>query len=704
MHKPLKVLYVAMKSDYGDPARGLSYEHCNFYDVLAHMGVDILYFDFMQLLREHGRDLMNERLREIVDEEKPDILFSVLYKNEIKMEVMRDISENTDTVTVNWFCDDHWRFKGFSSRWATVFNHIATTDKASMNGYRRLGAQNVHSVQWACNPFMYRKRDLPLLHDVTFVGQPHGSRRAIVQKLQDAGIAVKAWGNGWEAGRLTQEEMIAVFTQSRINLNFTDASTKGASLFRRKNPAQIKGRNFEVPGCGGFMLTGPAEHLEECYIPGKEIVIAKSTEDMVRLCAYYLSHEDERAAIAKAGYERTMREHTYVHRFCDLFTAMGFSMETPESILAGKNPQGKTVEVRMKNTTPLVSIVMPVYNGEELVRESIRSMRDQTFTDFELIIVDDGSSKPLTLSILEEEAADDPRIRIIHQKNQGKGGARNTGSRAAKGAYVAIMDQDDIALPHRLAVQVAYMEQHPEVGAVGSWGELIDAEGKVFGHLRHSVSPGAVRFAMLMKNPVLNSTGLIRREKGESIGWYRDLPAEDYDFWARASRAFPVANIPEVLLQYRKWDGAYTASSTDVLEASSVPIMQEGAEALLGKVSVDNVIALRKTIAGHQMTAVDCMKASAFLRRVQRAYLHQISLKPEERRFVRHCTSEWLCVFAGRLRATGALGPALRVFGAAFLIAPLRTIQTLLGQHPSLLQSEQPQRSLRTVLHDLLRS
>ncbi len=705
MHKRLKVLYVAMKSDYGDPVRGDSYEHCNFYDVLTHMGVDILYFDFMQLQREHGRERMNARLREIVDEEKPDILFSVLYKNEIDMDVIRSISEQTDTVTVNWFCDDHWRFEGFSSKWAQVYNWIATTDHDAPKKYARLGCKNVHLTQWAVNPFLYHKPDHALQYDVTFVGQPHGNRRMLIAELERAGIATQAWGNGWPAGRLSQEEMVTVFGTSRINLNFSAVSTQGKSFFSRPNTVgQIKGRIFEVAGCGGFLLTDAVKDIEQYYEPGKEIVVAKNFSAFIEKIRYYLSHENERVAIAKAGYERTMREHTYVHRFCALFTAMGFSLEEPVHILTGKVERGTVKKIEIHPSVPLVSIVMPVYNGEELVRASIGSMLMQTLTDFELIIVDDGSTKPVTLSILEEEAKKDVRIRVIHQENQGKGGARNTGSRAARGTYVAVMDQDDIATADRLAVQVAYMEEHPEVGAVGSWGELIDEEGKIFGHLRHPVTPGAIRFAMFMKNPVLNSTGLIRRTKGEEIGWYRDLAAEDYDFWSRAARAFPVANIPKFLLQYRKWEGAFTASSMDALELSCLPIMQEAAQELLGNtVSLSEVTSLRKAVAGQALSKADCLIATRLLRRLQRAYLRQVPLTVEERRFVRHCTSEWLCVFAGRLRAMGSLGAALGLLFSAFVSAPIRTLRTIGGQRVSLLQSEQPRRTVRAFVYDFLR-
>ena len=220
----MTILYVATKYDYGKPEQGYSFEHYNFYDALLRMGYDILYFDFVTLMQEHGRDWMNRRLLEVVKAEKPDLMFTVLFKDELKMDAVREISENAGTVTVNWFCDDHWRFNNFSRYWAPSFNWVVTTAQSALPKYAEIGYKNVIKSQWGCNHSLYRKLDLPLKYDVSFVGQPHGNRRGTIQALRKAGVNVNVWGQGWETGRLSQEEMIRVFNQSRINLNLSNAS------------------------------------------------------------------------------------------------------------------------------------------------------------------------------------------------------------------------------------------------------------------------------------------------------------------------------------------------------------------------------------------------------------------------------------------------------------------------------------------------
>jgi spore maturation protein CgeB len=108
---------------------------------------------------------------------------------------------------------------------------------------------------------------------------------------------------------------------------------------------QIKGRNFEVPGCGGFMLTGWAENLEDYYVVGEEVVCFDQTAELIEKVRYYLDHEAERQAIARAGYERTLREHTYAHRFAEIFRQVGLAARSGASAPEDVGRPGRTEEI-----------------------------------------------------------------------------------------------------------------------------------------------------------------------------------------------------------------------------------------------------------------------------------------------------------------------------------------------------------------------
>ena len=193
----MRVPYVAPKYDYGCVERGTSFEHNNFFDCLRRMGHDVVYFDSLTLLQRRGREALNNRLVEVVQAERPDILFSVLYGDEFDKNTLRRISFRTNTRTVNWFCDDHVRFNTF---WPSGprFNWVVTTAVSAIPSYAAMKYSTLIKSQWACNTFLTGNSDVPLVHDVTFVGQAHGRRR---EMIEGAAMREFQWHLGTRVGR-----------------------------------------------------------------------------------------------------------------------------------------------------------------------------------------------------------------------------------------------------------------------------------------------------------------------------------------------------------------------------------------------------------------------------------------------------------------------------------------------------------------------
>lgn len=352
--EPLRLLYVGLKYDYGQPARGFSYEYVNFLGTIRQMsGIRAEFFPFDVVMRESGRAEMNRRLLHTVDELQPGLCCFVLFTDEIAQKTIGRISERGDVVTLNWFGDDQWRFPSFSRFFAGVFHWVVTTDSGAVEKYRALGCRNVIKTQWGFNPLVCVRAAVRQEFDVTFVGQVHSRRRQFVEKMRNSGIDVHCWGQGWEAGRLSQEEMVAMYSRCKVNLNFTESSVVFAwkpiakilvnrraddsllantppkmwghlrALFGNRHP-QIKGRNFEIPGSGGFLITGHADNLEEYFVPGKEIVVFDNLDDLMEKVRYYLVHDEEREVLREAGFARARRDHTYEQRFRTIFNAIGF--------------------------------------------------------------------------------------------------------------------------------------------------------------------------------------------------------------------------------------------------------------------------------------------------------------------------------------------------------------------------------------------
>jgi glycosyltransferase involved in cell wall biosynthesis len=204
---------------------------------------------------------------------------------------------------------------------------------------------------------------------------------------------------------------------------------------------------------------------------------------------------------------------------------------------------------------PRVSMVTAVRDGERWLKQAIDSVLGQTFADFEFIIVDDGSTDR-TPDLLHVYAQHDARVRVLRQGREGLTPALNRGLAEARGDLVARLDADDVALPERFARQVEYLDQHPSILLLGSWADLIDADGKITGRLRPESNPHLLSKILMRTNPFVSSSTMFRTAVMHTIGGYR-APfemGEDYDMWLRISELGEVANLPEVMVQYRIHD------------------------------------------------------------------------------------------------------------------------------------------------------
>lgn len=202
---------------------------------------------------------------------------------------------------------------------------------------------------------------------------------------------------------------------------------------------------------------------------------------------------------------------------------------------------------------PTVSVMMPVFNAETYLAEAVESVLTQTFVDFEFLIIDDGSTDR-SKSILQDYAERDSRIRLTNQANTGYVVALSRMIDQAQGTFLARMDADDICHRERFQRQVAVLETHDNIGAVGSAVQLIDAQSR-FLRLENSASDHNEIQQRLLRGecPVCHPAVMMRADTLRRVGGYRATyePAEDRDLWLRIGEVAEVVNLPEPLLQYR---------------------------------------------------------------------------------------------------------------------------------------------------------
>lgn len=329
------------------------------------------------------------------------------------------------------------------------------------------------------------------------------------------------------------------------------------------------------------------------------------------------------------------------------------------------------------SATPLISVVMPVYNGARFIRPTLESILAQTLGDFECIISDDGSTDG-TKEILAEYAAKDPRFKIHLLQHAGKVTAFNNGFHHARGEFIAIHCADDISFPERFAVEIEYLKNHPAVAAVGTWVNLIDAEGQITGTLRHVTDPSMVDWRLLFRNPVSDSSTMFRKSVMEEFGWYRETASEDYELLGRISRKYDIANIPRILGQYRIWQGNFTSLHGAEEEETVYMVIQEKASALLGEaVSAEDARALRLPMTGrHDIQRIDLDRAAALLRKILPAFLTFRPMTSIQKQLVRNDASEYLFLLS-RVAAKQSRLFSLRLCLQAIIQNPLFMLHIL---------------------------
>jgi glycosyltransferase involved in cell wall biosynthesis len=233
--------------------------------------------------------------------------------------------------------------------------------------------------------------------------------------------------------------------------------------------------------------------------------------------------------------------------------------------------------------TPRVSVVMAVHNGAPYLEKAVDSILAQTFTDFEFVIIDDGSVDS-TPEVLQRYQAADCRVQVYHQENAGLTPSLNRGCARARGAYVARMDADDISFPERLKLQVEFLDRHPRVAMVGTAVVRIDELGR---EIKRNVCPtthAEIVRALAEYNCFTHPTVMLRKDLLLAVGGYREAYrlAQDYDLWLRLAEHSELANLPDPLLYYRVYAGQVSVRK---LEQQTVSVVGARAAAEERRVS-----------------------------------------------------------------------------------------------------------------------
>jgi glycosyltransferase involved in cell wall biosynthesis len=286
---------------------------------------------------------------------------------------------------------------------------------------------------------------------------------------------------------------------------------------------------------------------------------------------------------------------------------------------------------------PKVSVLMSVYNGERYLRESVESILNQNFSHFEFVIVDDGSTDS-TSEILENYARQDKRLRLVaNASNLGLTRSLNRGLELACGEYVARQDADDVSAPERLISQVRFLEDHPEIGVVGSWITNIDEAGQQEAY-KNPTCPVLIGWTLLFSNCMAHPSIMLRRSLVDEGVFYRPEISygQDYELWVRLSSQTRLANIPRCLCLRRRHERAIsTRYHQDQVETEKTIVHENVAGLLREEIPHGLTTWLWAATSGEVLESVILLREVTHLYvRLYRAYVERKVLNRAESRVV----------------------------------------------------------------------
>jgi spore maturation protein CgeB len=282
-----------------------------FYQPLKRVFSRVVLYDYLKRMVEVGVRGVNEEIIELVGKEHPKYVLWLAFGEYYEIqESTFDTIRREGAKVVGWFFDDEVRFDYYSKWWIPHLDYFITNDIEAVPKYGQLGAHAIFTITDTWDSVERDWSEVEEKHEVSFVGSLHADREQYLKILKTKGILVNLSGTAKKRW-VSYEEMMDIFATSKVNLNFS--KTYAYMKFG------IKGRIFKVCLAGGFLLTEYTPGIENFFKIGEEIVCFQSPEEMVDKINYYLNHDDERQAIAQAGWQRANKEYTAFHIMSRVF-------------------------------------------------------------------------------------------------------------------------------------------------------------------------------------------------------------------------------------------------------------------------------------------------------------------------------------------------------------------------------------------------
>lgn len=532
------------------PGRG-GHTALEFRPALRRLGAEVLHFDVALETALAGQDAMRRRLGTTLATERPDLVLHAVVGDEIPAGLLDRLRGDPAVLSVGFFSEEDWRPADAFAR-ATRYDLALSPDLALVETLRRRGCGHVRHLPPAAGVPVVDPHTVPKRHDVALIDDPADETLRLVRAARARGIAIRVWGRGWErfadlrpiAGGLLPRGIVAeTMAASRIVL---------APRFGRQL--------LEAAAAGALPLTAGGPELSRFFAPGREVVTYGSEAELVEAIEHYLAHPTEREAIARAARARTLAEHTWEHRWRALLDDLG------RHPLPGKRPLiTPPATTADEPRAPRVSVVTHVYNYGEFLDELIPSVLGQSFQDFELVILDDGSTDDTEARV--GRYLGDGRVRYVKQANLGHTGRLDLVLQRAvdlsRGELIAFIGGDDVLTPDRLERQVRRFDADPDLDILHTAAQHIGPDGQRLDsafRLREPYDRWSLLRALFHTNLIAHPTVMMRRRCLDRVGPFEEATAADYRYWLKGAPHLKFRYLDEKLVAYRIHDRSSSTS------------------------------------------------------------------------------------------------------------------------------------------------
>ncbi len=553
----MKVLLVSPGYDKQEGLGAWGYRNFR-YPLIQHVS-EVIDFDSMEQSNKYGRSGMEANLFHTIANTNPDILIHARMDNELQPRLLADLRDDFPITTIGYLSDP---LKATCFEYGTIglYDICINSSFTMCDNAQKVGFTNTFYLpHLPAQSFIHQTNDTQKDYDVVFIGNRSEYRAKILQMMIQSGIKLNIFGMGWHEdlsltpyiqGYKIHEKQMEIIGKSKIILDL-------AWDPEDQTEPEFSARFIQACSAKAFVLSPENEKKKELFGEASNKISYTNIEDLITKVTFYLNNSQQRNQTAEFLHQTIRTSFNTEERWCQLLKQI--SEAIPDHKKKVSIPERKNLFTNTSHKNK-ITIICRVYNCEKYIDECIQSILNQTFQDFELFILDDGSTDN-TAKIIQKYHHD-PKVRYHYQENIGADLNHfdtliKTSLELTDSEYVLFIDSDDIMLPEKIEKQVQVFNHDPSVDICFTDAYMMEEDNIQLHQKRSDFYPISFNSKNILRNfflvnPIVFPTVMMKRSSIEKMGGFQTGFASDYDFWLRSAKFLNYYYLDEPLTVYRQ--------------------------------------------------------------------------------------------------------------------------------------------------------